>query len=135
MSDDQNKTLMEMNEVLSRFKGVAVNQKRGGRFRFRLHLTPSMAETPIETLDLSVRGFHCLKRAGFDTIGRLAKSIEAGNELSKIRNCGKNTIQEIMIRLFLFQYYSYAEEKREKYLLETIVLNKGSEVAEKLNLM
>ena len=123
MSEDQNKTLMEMNEVMRRFDGAEVKQKKGRKFRFLLHLTPSMAETPIDTLDLSVRGYHCLKRAGYDTIGQLAESIEAGNELAKIRNCGKNTIQEIMIRLFLHQYYTYSDGKREKYLLETVALN------------
>ena len=127
MSEDPNKTLMEMNEVMRRFDGAEVKQKKGRKFRFLLHLTPSMAETPIDTLDLSVRGYHCLKRAGYNTIGQLAESIEAGSELAKIRNCGKNTIQEIMIRLFLHQYYTYADGKREKYLLETVALNVADE--------
>ncbi len=123
MSDDKNKVLTEMNEVLGRCGDVRAREKKGGRIRFLFHLTPSMKEISIEALDLGVRGYNCLKRSGYHTIGQLVESIESGNELSKIRNCGKNTIQEIMIRLFLFQYYIYSDTRKEKYLLETMMLN------------
>lgn len=124
MNEDRNKTLAEMNEVIRRVGDARVKEKKGGKVRFLLHLTPSMRETPIDALDLSVRGYHCLKRAGYNTIGQLVESIEEGNELSRIRNCGKNTIQEIMIRLFLHQYHTLSENRREKYLLETVALNR-----------
>jgi DNA-directed RNA polymerase alpha subunit len=32
-------------------------------------MTGTMAQTPLEALDLSVRSYNSLKRAGFDTIG------------------------------------------------------------------
>ena len=124
MSEDQNKNIREMNEVIGQIGEARVRLKKNARFRYLLHLTPSMSEISIEVLELSVRGYHSLKRAGLNTIGELANSIELGNELNKIRGCGKNTIQEIMMRLFLFQYNSYGEKRRELYLMETVALNK-----------
>ena len=120
-------SLMELNEVMGRCNGAVVRPKKGGRFRFLLHLTPSMSATSIEALDLSVRGFNCLRRAGYETIGDVAAVIEAGNGLTKIRSCGKTTIQEIMIKLFLYQYSVYSDARRERYLLETVALNVADE--------
>ena len=124
MSEDQNKNIKEMNEVIGRFYDAEVRAKKNSRIKFLLHLTPSMSEVSREALELSVRGYNCLKRARINTIGELAKAIELGAELNKIRGCGKSTIQEIMMRLFLFQYNKYGDKKRESYLLETLALNK-----------
>lgn len=47
-----------------------------------------MLETSIDDLDLSVRAYNCLKRAGILTIRDLVEKSE--NEMMKIRNLGKN---------------------------------------------
>ena len=82
-----------------------------------------MSETPIEALDLGVRAYNSLKRAGFGTIGDLAEAIAGGTEISKIRNCGSKSCREIMEKLFLYQYSALPQEKRAKYILEVVQMN------------
>jgi len=82
-----------------------------------------MSETPIEALDLGVRAYNSLKRAGYGTIGDLAEVIAGGTEISKIRNCGSKSCREIMEKLFLYQYNTLPQEKREGYVKEVILLN------------
>ena len=120
MKTEQRQSLME---IMNSINGVELNPKRGGRFHFRLHMTAQMNDTPLEALALSMRSNNALRRAGYNTIGELAKSIANGKELKNIRNCGAKSIHEIMEQLFLFQYDSLRPECREDYLLEVVALN------------
>ena len=110
-------------EVLGQLNGVSVNERKGGRLKFRMYVTEQMWETSIDALELSVRSYHSLKRAGLDTIGDIAEAVSNGMDLSTIRNCGAKSRREIQEHLFLFQYYSLRPEKREGYLKEVIKLN------------
>lgn len=47
----------------------------------------------IEEMDLSLRSFNCLKRAGFDTVGNIVEKSEA--ELKTIKNFGKKSLEEV----------------------------------------
>ncbi|WP_026528393.1 DNA-directed RNA polymerase subunit alpha C-terminal domain-containing protein [Butyrivibrio sp. VCD2006] len=69
-----------------------------------------------EALDLGVRAYNSLKRAGYSTIGELAEAIAEGTEIAKIRNCGAKSCREIMEKLFLYQY-TKLQEKRNSLLL------------------
>ena len=120
MSQDQK---MSMMELLNDVEGLSLKEKQGRSFRFRMHMNRSMEEASIDALDLSIRSYHCLKRAGYDNIGTLAEDIASGKSLSSIRNCGKKSVREIMEHLFLFQYYSLKPEKREAFLEEVVNLN------------
>ena len=51
-------------------------------------------ETPIEELDLSVRAYNCLKRAGKHTLSDLTAMTET--EIMKIRNLGKKSLKEVL---------------------------------------
>ena len=54
-------------------------------------------EMTIEELDLSVRAFNCLKRAGVDTVADLiSKSQE---DMMKVRNLGKKSLEEVLNKL------------------------------------
>ena len=54
-------------------------------------------EMTIEELDLSVRSFNCLKRAGIDTVGDLTNRTQ--DEMIKVRNLGKKSLEEVMQKL------------------------------------
>lgn len=58
---------------------------------------PNLAEIKIEELELSVRAFNCLKRANINTLADLVEKSE--DDLSKVRNLGKKSIEEIKQRL------------------------------------
>ncbi len=54
-------------------------------------------EMTIEELDLSVRSFNCLKRAGIDTVSDLVSRSE--DEMIKVRNLGKKSLEEVTQKL------------------------------------
>ncbi|MDD6311879.1 MAG: DNA-directed RNA polymerase subunit alpha [Firmicutes bacterium] len=51
----------------------------------------------IEELDLSVRSFNCLKRAGIDTVEDLISRSE--EDMIKVRNLGKKSLEEVILKL------------------------------------
>ena len=51
----------------------------------------------IEDLELSVRSFNCLKRAGISTVEDLANKSEA--DMMKVRNLGKKSLDEVINKL------------------------------------
>ncbi len=55
-----------------------------------------IAETNIEDLDLSVRAFNCLKRAGITKVGEILEKLERDEEeLLAIRNFGQKSLDEL----------------------------------------
>lgn len=51
-------------------------------------------ETTIEELDLSVRSFNCLKRAGINTVADLVSKSET--EMMRVRNLGRKSLEEVV---------------------------------------
>ena len=64
--------------------------------------TESKLEMTIEDLDLSVRSFNCLKRAGIHTVSDLVNKTEA--EMMKVRNLGRKSFEEVMQKLASLGY-------------------------------
>ena len=54
-------------------------------------------EMSIEDLDLSVRSYNCLKRAGIHTVQDLTKKTE--EEMLKVRNLGKKSLDEVIKKI------------------------------------
>ncbi|MBS3937724.1 MAG: DNA-directed RNA polymerase subunit alpha [Peptococcaceae bacterium] len=68
-----------------------------------------LMEMTIEELDLSVRSFNCLKRAGINTVHDLTSRTE--DEMMKVRNLGKKSLEEVQHKLAeLGLYLTKAEE-------------------------
>ncbi|MEW6523250.1 MAG: DNA-directed RNA polymerase subunit alpha [Bacillota bacterium] len=70
---------------------VELMNQREESERTRLH------EMLIEELDLSVRSFNCLKRAGINTVGELVDRTD--EEMIKVRNLGKKSLEEVKQKL------------------------------------
>ena len=51
----------------------------------------------FEELDLSVRAFNCLKRAGVNSVGDLIN--KSPDEMMKVRNLGKKSLEEVISKL------------------------------------
>jgi DNA-directed RNA polymerase subunit alpha len=54
-------------------------------------------EMTIEELDLSVRSFNCLKRAGINTVEDLISKTE--EDMMKVRNLGRKSLEEVVNKL------------------------------------
>ncbi len=63
-------------------------------------LTSEVAETPVESLDLSVRVFNSLKRTGITTVGDVLDLLEKGDQaVMSIRNFGEKSLDELRQRM------------------------------------
>jgi DNA-directed RNA polymerase subunit alpha len=54
-------------------------------------------EMSIEELDLSVRSYNCLKRAGINTVEDLANKTE--EDMMKVRNLGRKSLEEVLNKM------------------------------------
>lgn len=54
-------------------------------------------EMTIEELDLSVRSYNCLKRAGINTVQELTDKSEA--DMMRVRNLGRKSLEEVKNKL------------------------------------
>ena len=66
-------------------------------------------EMTIEELDLSVRSFNCLKRAGINTVDDLINKSE--EEMMKVRNLGKKSFDEVKDKLRSLGFDLSSEEE------------------------
>lgn len=57
----------------------------------------NILNTKIEELDLTVRSFNCLKKAGIEEVGQLARL--SMNDLLKIKNLGRKSLDEILEKM------------------------------------
>ena len=65
-----------------------------------------IAEASIEDLDLSVRAFNCLKRAGIANVGEILEKLERDeSELLAIRNFGQKSLDELKEKLEAKDYW------------------------------
>ena len=68
---------------------IMVEKDEGGKEK--------VLEMTIEELDLSVRSFNCLKRAGINTVEDLINKSE--DDMMKVRNLGRKSLEEVVWKL------------------------------------
>lgn len=66
-------------------------------------------EMTIEELDLSVRSFNCLKRAGINTVEDLINKTE--EDMMKVRNLGRKSLEEVMVKLDSLGCHLHSEDE------------------------
>ena len=66
-------------------------------------------EMTIEELDLSVRSFNCLKRAGINTVEDLINKSE--EDMMKVRNLGRKSLDEVVLKLSSLGFELRSEEE------------------------
>jgi DNA-directed RNA polymerase subunit alpha len=78
----------------------AATETRGG--------VPSrIYDVPIEDLELTVRAYNCLKRAGITKVGEVLERLEKGEEeILAIRNFGRKSLNELVQKLDVKGYLS-----------------------------
>ena len=61
----------------------------------------------MKNLDLSVRSYNCLKRAGINTVQELANKTE--EDMMKVRNLGRKSLEEVKAKLEELRFRSYVK--------------------------
>lgn len=81
-----------------------------------LPVLPEHYHTPIEELNLSVRTYNCLKRAGITKVGELLE--RSDEELLKIKNLGEKALEEVRRQLREHGFDSGEEDVDEEAMAE-----------------
>ena len=92
-------------------------------FKFVVYQGMDAMDKDVEALDLSLRSQNCLKRGGYDTINSFVEHIDSRQDFSKIRNVGRKSTNEIMVKLFLYTYRNLPPAKRKAYIQKVQGLN------------
>lgn len=88
-----------MSEHLSLFINLSEQADQGGDVWKNSQTTGNSAVfgMTIEEMDLSVRSFNCLKRAGINTVEDLTNKTQ--DDMIKVRNLGKKSLEEVITKL------------------------------------
>ena len=86
-----------MTEHLDIFVNLTDEAKMLKSWSKRRNTKRKMLEMTIEELDLSVRSYNCLKRAGINTVQELTNKSEP--EMIKVRNLGRKSLEEVKAKL------------------------------------
>ena len=87
--------------------------------KIELGFTQKLCDTEVKDLDLSVRSYNALMRAGCHTVGQAITAINE-DKLMSVRNLGIKSVAEI--RRFILEYgYMQASERRKKEFLHNLV--------------
>ena len=97
--------------------------QREGDFKFVVYQGMEAMNADIENLELTPRSYNCLKRAGYDTINSVVEDVESRKDFLKVRNMGRKSANEVMLKLFLYTYDNLKPEKRKSYLDKVKGLN------------
>ncbi len=90
------KLLVQHLTLVAGVEAVALPEQQVEEERIPAHVY----DVPIEDLDLSVRAYNCLKRAGIVLVGEVIERLERGpEELLSIRNFGQKSLDELMEQL------------------------------------
>ena len=73
------------------------------------NMSEKVLEMTIEELDLSVRAFNCLKRAGVNSVGDLIN--KSPEEMMKVRNLGKKSLEEVMSKLEALGFNLHSDDE------------------------
>ena len=129
--------MIELNESVTRemnkyLNGITIEEillLKRKLFHFQVNFTEEQMNQEIDVLDLSVRAYHCLRRADMHTIGKLVNSTftkedaTSKRQLLKIRNLGRNSADEILIKLFNYQFMVLPDNKKKAYMDNLLKIN------------
>jgi len=93
------KIMMDHLKLFQNLAGVSEQEEDSGDI-FVADIEDSqekIMEMTIEDLDLSVRSYNCLKRAGINTVAELTHKTE--DEMMKVRNLGRKSLEEVKKKL------------------------------------
>ena len=90
--------------------------------QIELGYTKKLCDTDVKDLDLSVRSYNALMRAGCKTVG---EAITAINEcgLLKVRNLGVKSVAEIRALILEYGYAQLSDRRKKEFLHNLVKMN------------
>lgn len=88
-------------------------------------LTTKICDMDIESLELSVRSYNCLKRAGVANVRNLVEIIHNG-EFMRIRNLGKKSRIEIQEKILDIGYDALTAAEKYEFITDVVERNRDN---------
>ena len=123
------KVMREMNRYLEGTTVEEVLLKNRKLFHFHVMFTNEQMEQGVDVLDLSQRAYNCLRRNNIYTLGDLVNGVKTNGEetskrrLLKFRNLGRKTSEEILLKMFYYQFMVLPEKRKNEYMQEVVLSN------------
>ena len=121
--------IREMNKYLdgTTIEDILFNNKR--MFHFQVMFTDEQMKQDIEVLDLKPRAYNCLRRNGFRTLENLVNGVytkedeSSKKQLLRIRNLGRKTAEEILMKVFYYQFMVLPDDRKKSYMEKVVEVN------------
>ena len=129
MIDLNENVIMEMNEYMEDDSIIDLMVRNRKNFHFQVMFTKEQLKQDVEVLDLKPRAYNCLKRYGFNTLSDLVNGVytkeneSSKRQLLRIRNLGRNTAEEILMKLFYYQFQVMPDSRKKWYMQRIVELN------------
>jgi DNA-directed RNA polymerase alpha subunit len=129
MIDLNENVIMEMNEYMEDDSILDLLVRNRKNFHFQVMFTREQLNQDVEVLDLKPRAYNCLKRYGFNTLNDLVNGVytkeneSSKRQLLRIRNLGRNTAEEILMKLFYYQFQVMPDSRKKWYMQRIVELN------------
>lgn len=123
MTRTEENNLRQLSDLRPAKELAALIKTKKSTIKYPVYITKTLNETDLEVLDLSVRANNGLRRAGYMSVGELMDSIDGIADLKRIRGMGEKTAQEIMYKLYLYQYEVLKPERQTKFLFDVAKMN------------
>jgi DNA-directed RNA polymerase alpha subunit len=129
MIDLNENVIMEMNEYMEDDSIIDLMVRNRKNFHFQVMFTREQLKQDVEVLDLKPRAYNCLKRYGFNTLNDLVNGVytkeneSSKRQLLRIRNLGRNTAEEILMKLFYYQFQVMPDSRKKWYMQRIVELN------------
>lgn len=105
---------------------IAVKSNFGTKAKIKMFFSDEFCNKNIEELNLSVRSYNCLKRAGINKVDKLIDAISE-SKLSSIRNLGQKSILEINQKVYQCGYDNKSEESKKHFIKTLFEINESKQ--------
>ncbi len=128
-TEETSRITKEMNKFLEGDTIEEIMVRNRKMFCFPMYLNKEAEKQDIMTLDLGAGAYNCLRRAGYRTIGDVVEHSAASDcltskkQLMTLHNMGKTKAQEILIKLFFYQFSILPEERKKRYMQSVAAMN------------
>lgn len=129
MTELNENVMRKMNKYLDGTTIEEILFRNKKMFHFQVMFTNEQMKQDIEVLDLKPRAYNCLRRYGFHTIDSLVNGVytkedeSSKKQLLRIRNLGRKTAEEILMKMFYYQFVILPDDRKKAYMKKIVEAN------------
>ena len=94
----------------------------GRNINVSLWFSVTACDAGIEQLELSVRSYNALRRAGIETVSQLVVGFNEGR-IKSVRNLGAKSFREIQTRILVYGFELLTEKEKRHVILDLVEKN------------